>query len=264
MSACAVQESGSIELFFYNELDPVERTAIGRHLAACAECRHTLEELTIIRAALATRPAVSAPPGEDWGGFMARLDDAIRRESLPASSAPVVLEFVPEPALLHHGRTRIRRSFVPAVAMAALITLVTMSVTYVVRTRPELSPAPERVDRAGPASTDTAFASLSEQHFERSKLVVLGLANKGADRETDWDYERRLASTLLSDTRLYRQAAEERGRTSLARVLGDLELVLLQTSMSEQHDPATLQQIQSLIRKRDLVTKMNVTMAGGM
>jgi hypothetical protein len=66
----------------------------------------------------------------------------------------------------------------------------------------------------------------------------------------------------LSDTRLYREAAEDRGMTALARTMADLELVLLQASLSSDREPATLEQIQSLIRKRDLLTKMNVTTVG--
>jgi hypothetical protein len=39
--------------------------------------------------------------------------------------------------------------------------------------------------------------------------------------------------------------------------------VLLQASMSDERDRATLERIQRLIRKRDLMTKMNaVTTAG--
>ena len=88
----------------------------------------------------------------------------------------------------------------------------------------------------------TAFAALSEQHFERSKLVVLGLANKDARKAggDDWAYERGLASNLLNDTRLYRLAAEERGMKTLAGVMGDLEIVLLQTSLADAPDRAAL------------------------
>jgi hypothetical protein len=112
-------------------------------------------------------------------------------------------------------------------------------------------------------TADAAFAAVSEQHLARSKLVVLKLAN--GDRGDDLAYERRLASSLLDDTRLYRLTAEQRGMSSLARVMEDLELVLLQTSMSESLDEDTVTQIQRLIRKRDLVTKMNaVARMGGM
>ena len=109
---------------------------------------------------------------------------------------------------------------------------------------------------------DPALAALSGQHFERSKLVVLGLATKDA-RQADWEYERVLAGSLLNDTRLYRLAAEERGMQSLAGVMRDLELVLLQTSMSERRDAASLEHLQRLIRRRDLITKMEIVHAGG-
>ena len=76
-------------------------------------------------------------------------------------------------------------------------------------------------------------------------------------RATDWAYERELATALLTDTQLYRMAAEERGLTSLAGVMRDLEIVLLQTSMAEATDRTALPQIQRLIRKRGLVEKMD-------
>ena len=56
--------------------------------------------------------------------------------------------------------------------------------------------------------------------------------------------------------RLYRLAAEERGMKQIAGVMGDPELVLLQTSLANVPDRASLAQIQRLIRKRDLVTKI--------
>lgn len=262
MTSCAVLASGTIELYFYGELDEASNAAAARHLAACAECRQALDELKLIRSALAARPDVCAPPAGDWTGFMDRLDRAIR--SGPASMKPA-----PNP-----GPGGSWNRYVEYLAMAALLALVALSVAYVIRARSTgvlsptvaedraVSPAPEPASAAW--SEAAAFASLSEQHFERSKLVVLGLANKNP-RETPaagWEYERELASTLLSDTRLYREAAEDRGMTALAKTMADLELVLLQASLSGDREPATLEQIQSLIRKRDLVTKMNVVPVG--
>jgi hypothetical protein len=261
MTACTVQASAAIELYFYGELDELSRLETERHLVSCPECRHALEELRMIRSALAARPDVSAPPAGDWSGFMKRLNRAI--QGTPESIAPA-----PNP-----GRGGSWNRYVEYLAMAALLALVTLSVAYVVRSaevadppiaesRPAAPPAAEPRELSW--SENAAFASLSEQHFERSKLVVLGLANKNA-RETpasEWEYERELASTLLSDTRLYREAAEDRGMTALARTMADLELVLLQASLSGDSEPATLEQIQGLIRKRDLVTKMNVMTVG--
>jgi hypothetical protein len=265
MSTCHVQASGAIELLFYGELGASERASVEQHLARCAECRSALGELAVIRSALASRPDVDAPPDGDWSGFMTRLDLAVRR----------VDGRVDAPRTLHPVSVRGVRRLVPLAAMAALLALVTLTVVSLVTWRSRYPPgtdattgsvASDDTTVAGAVPTpDAAFVALSEQHLERSKLVVLKLANRDTDGDGDLAYERRLASTLLSDTRLYRLTAEERGLTALARVMSDLELVLLQTSMSEQLDADTVQQIQRLIHKRDLVTKMNaVVMAGGM
>ncbi len=170
-----------------------------------------------------------------------------------------------------------RRSYVGYLAMAALLALVTMSVVVVMRSRsPERANGTARIEgqapvqtpvqttsgsiAADPAGERQAFAELSEEHFEKSKLVVLGLTTKDAGRATsrDWTYERQLASALLADTRMYRMAAEDRGLESLAGVMSDLEVVLLQTSLTDETDPASLGQIQRLIHKRDLLEKMEV------
>jgi hypothetical protein len=259
-----------VELYFYDELDAQQRASVSQHVASCAECRQALEELDVIRTALSTRPVVSAPPDGDWTAFMARLDSAVANERAavaPVALAPVIP--IQQVVALPRARARLTHRAAPYLVMAALLTLVTMSVAYVARTGERSQPATPTVarvaDPAGtppvqPVSIEAAFAALSEQHFERSKLVVLGIASKDARnaRSEDWEYERQLASTLLNDTRLYRMTAEERGLKRIADVMGDLELVLLQASHGTPSDPEDLQQIQRLIDKRDLVTKMEL------
>lgn len=278
MTGCDVQASGGIELYFYDELEPAARASIQAHVSTCEECRRAVEELSVIRAALAGRPQVDAPVDGDWSAFMIRLDESIRL----ADRAREAVNVLPMP---QRAATPARRlmAYAPFAAMAALITLVTSSVVYFARTGSQLpdSPPPPRVESAvqttAPGAESTpqprpttvtlavGFAALSEKHFERSKLVVLGLANKDAKLvgEADWAFERGLATSLLSDTRLYRLAAEERGMKTLAGVMGDLEIVLLQTSLADKPDPDTLERIQRLIHKRDLVTKMDVAATSG-
>ena len=258
MKTCFVQAAGTIELYFYDELDAAARRDTERHLNTCGECRQALDELEVIRAALLTRPDVSAPAGGDWTSFMARLDGAIRQGGTSRT-------LLAPPRAAGPGS----RQYVVYIAMAALLALVTMSVGLIVRSRVASEDAnPATIASGGgtePArwTDDAAFAALSEQHFERAKLVVLGLANKEAGEGVppEWQYERELASTLLADTRLYRLTAEDRGMKQLAKVMGDLELVLLQASLSRDPQPDTLAQIQNLIRKRDLVTRMDVMAA---
>lgn len=260
MTSCDVLASGTIDLYFYGELTLAERDEVDRHLAGCETCREALRELAEIRAALAARPVVSGPPSGDWSAFMSRLEFAIAEEST-ASIVPFVA-----PARPVHR-------YAAYLAMAALLALVTISVIVAARTR-QATPAttaamPPAELTAAPARDEgdtMSLVALSEQHFERSKLVVLGLAAKDARHASgaDWEYERKMASSLLDDTRLYRMAAEERGMTAVAGVMRDLELVLLQASLSDDADTATLPQLQRLIRRRDLLQKMNVVTTRGL
>jgi hypothetical protein len=261
--SCQVQAGGTIELYFYGELPLAERAGVQAHIARCEECRAALDDLSVIRAALAVRPDVATPPGGDWSGFMARLDTRIAREGhVAVPAAPAKAAVLPW-----------RRRLAPYLAAAAVLALVTTSALIVLKQRAGVPPL-TTVARSEPAAipavravhpgngADPALSAISDEHFERSKLVVLGLATKDA-RQGDWEYERELAGTLLNDTRLYRVAAEERGMQSLAGVMRDLELVLLQASMSQGQDAASLEQLQRLIRRRDLITKMEVVHAGG-
>jgi hypothetical protein len=272
---CDVQAAGTIELYFYGELSPAVRTEVQEHLRHCTECRRALEDLSVIRAALGSRPDIAAPPDGDWSAFMAKLDRSVRQLGHGGTGA------LREPARLTAAPLSTR--MVPYLAMAALLAIVTVSVLSVIERRDDAVAEPTAGDArvvsertvpvsAGPASAsldpvshDPALMSLTGQHFERSKLVVLGLATRDASKpdEDGWQFERALATTLLGDTRLYRRAAEERGMNTIAGVMRDLELVLLQTSMSEEPDAESLEQLQRLIRRRDLLTKMNAVYTTG-
>jgi len=279
---CDRLESGAVELYFYDELPVAGRDGMASHLARCRECAAALDDLKVIRAALALRPGVSAPPSGDWSNFMDRLDTAVlAHKGSQNSEPPKVVSFEPrnpgtlEPSNPGTFEPSNLRSYIGLFATAALLAIVTISVVFLARNRavPEAqfaaatpsSPDARPAAEATPIAT-TGMRSVGEQHLERSKLVVLGLASKepGEVSVSDWAYERSLASSLLNDTRLYRLAAEERGLTSLAGVMRDLELVLLETSMAQGSDPAELPQIQRLIRKRQLIQKMDVVNTVGL
>ena len=53
---CDLQAAGTIELYFYGELPQGGRVAVQAHLNGCAECRAALEDLSVIRRALAAGP----------------------------------------------------------------------------------------------------------------------------------------------------------------------------------------------------------------
>jgi hypothetical protein len=255
MTTCERHTSGDLDLYFYDELNPSDRRRVKAHLSSCSECRSALDELHVIREVLAARPDVCAPASGDWSPFMARLNASLAEERKPIVTV----------------KTTSRVPYARYLAIAALLALVTVSAVVALR-RPHVPATPAATGAAvvapvsAPARDVAAFRAMTEEHFERSKLVVLGLATKSPEelKATDWAYERELASGLLNDTRLYRFAAEDRGLDKLAGVMRDLELVLLQTSLTDEKDPASIQQIQRLIRRRDLIEKMDVVTTTGL
>ncbi len=119
MSApCTIQNDGTIELYFYGELDEQTEASVRGHLVRCRECAEALEELEMIRVALSTRPEVSEPASGEWTAFMARLDAAVQQHRvIPFAPRPAA----PEPRLA-------RRPFVGLLATAALLAVVALSV----------------------------------------------------------------------------------------------------------------------------------------
>ena len=256
MTTCHLWDTPDIELYFYDELDAVDTARVAAHLRACAECRGRLDDLRAIRRALSV-PLVDAPPADDWSGFVRRLDEACDLRS-DVSVAP------------RRGSVR------GVVALAAMLALVTIGVIMAATVRSRPTPVTAVATHAAPGvpapppvaaavSRDRGLLEMSEEHLERSKLVVLGLAARDPERSSpaDWQYERELAASLLSDTRLYRLAAADRGMKELARVMGDLETVLLQASLSDHADRESLERVQRLITKRDLMMKIQVVGSAG-
>jgi hypothetical protein len=252
---CVRQQAGTPDLYFYEELPAPERLDFHAHLRGCAECRRALEDLRTIRAALAGQPDIAEPAGGDWSRFTSRLEAGLARA--PGAGA---IRWTTPPAAPARGRRA-----APWLGLAAMLALVTASVLVIQRERPAIAPrvasASPGVDVQPGALPDPALLSVSDHHFQRSKLVLLGLAtmDTATGDDSQWAYERALANSLLDDTRLYRLAAETRGMPALAGVMRDLEVVLLEAAMSDGPDRATMRHVQDLIRRRDLLTRMDVT-----
>ena len=281
MSRCAVHDAGTVELYFYGELDPVEAVEFEHHARRCRACADGLGELRVIRDALSARPEVSAPPDGDWTAFMSRLDQSLESDARKAVLQPAGHDVEADrSSVLPFAVRAAGRPLAGWLAMAALLAIVALGVFFASPAGrqavgpPSSEPTPSVQASAQPVvSADgdagpirAGLTNVGIHHLERSKLVVLGLATRDTSQTPaeEWAYERELATGLLNDTRLYRMAAESRGLSSLAAVMKDLELVLLQASMAEPTDTNALPQIQRLIRRRGLVEKMNVAGTTGL
>ena len=177
MTGCERHGTGVVELYFYDELEPAERSAVERHLRSCAECRRAVEELSTIRSVLAARPRIEAPPGGDWTPFMQRLDEALRFEDgAPRRAGSRRSDRAASDA------SRAGVGYVQYLAMAALLTLVTAGVVYVARStsRRRLLLLPS-VRRRGPARAGPGSGLAGGVYTGRGG-AIRGSRVRGAER----------------------------------------------------------------------------------
>lgn len=202
-------------LLHYGELADSER-----HLDGCEPCRARLEAL---RNMLAITDAEPIPePRADyeehvWKHVGWRLRPARRRVWLSAAAAAVLL-------------------------LAFLLGQWSAG-----RLRPPVSPTPPVAEAATATQTvpDERLAFAAESHLDRSSRLLLEVSNgEGADVDT---------TELVASNRLYRVMAERAGASDVAKLLDELEPILLE--LEHGGDVAA---IRKRIEERELLFKLRV------
>lgn len=94
-------------------------------------------------------------------------------------------------------------------------------------------------------------------HLERSQLMLLELLNSDTTGGVDFDRDR--AAGLVSDNRLYRQAASREGDAATATILDELERVLLEVENApDQWSGDEFSVLREAIKNKGLILKVRV------
>ncbi len=195
-------------LYYGEERD---RAAAEEHLAGCEQCRTAFGELerslNLITEAL---PAVERD--ENYGARVwARLPLQERRGSAGFWSAL----FTP-------------RRWALAGAMAVLV----VAAFVAGRFWPYSQPQTQIAQPVPPQVRERVLLVAVGDHLDRSQMVLLEIMNSKPEAEVDISAEQQSAQELVSANRLYRQTAARTGDTGVARVLDELERVLLEIANS--------------------------------
>lgn len=188
-------------LYHYGEAD--DRQALETHLGGCAACR---AELGRVRVALAAVPSDEPPDrGADYG---ARVWERLQpRLDVPGAMRP-------------RRAFGLRRMLLSGALAASLVVAFLLGRHY---------PRPGGEAASGPVRERILLVAVGD-HLERSQVVLLELLNADPKASLDVSAERRSAEDLLSANRLYRLAAVRTGEPGVARVLEELERVLVEVA----------------------------------
>jgi hypothetical protein len=259
-------------LYHYGDADRGEAGAIEKHLHSCAACQ---ADLDAVRRTLSAVDALPVPArGEAYGaGVWARIQPSLGRPAgswwqgvrgfftpprvaLAGSAAVLVVAAFVAGRILPAGRTP-----EPPTTTAASATVSPAAPGAI----PASTPTPPSAPAAQQAAADRELVRerillvAVGDHLERSQIALIELVNSPTGPEVDISGERERARDLVTENRLYRQAALTAGDPAVASVLDELERVLVEVANS----PAKLtgdefSQVRKRIEQQGIIFKVRV------
>jgi len=205
------------ELVLYHYGESADPAALEAHVAACPECKAAFESL---RTAMGTVAMDEAPArGADYGAQVwQRLEPKLRMEGrLSAASRQAAMMARPSERFRIFAPRRLAWTGALAASLVAAFLL------------GRYTPRPDGVGTSGPVRERILLLAVGD-HLDRSQVVLLELLNADPQASLDVRAEQRSAESLLSDNRLYRQAAVRSGDAGVARTLEELERVLIEVA----------------------------------
>jgi hypothetical protein len=240
-------------LYHYGDVGDVT-AAIDEHLRACPACQAGLDEL---RLTLAAVDSLEVPArGEEYGaGVWARIQPALGQQ--PRSWRDRLLSALRPRTMAWAG------------AAAALVVVALVAGRSLPWQWTGVAPAPATV-QAQPASSPATAVDRERvragvllvavgDHLERSQMTLSELVNSPGGPEVDISDEQRRARDLVTENRLYRQAALTTGEPAMASVLDDLGRVLVEVA----NGPSTLtaaefDRVRNRIEQQGIIFKVRV------
>jgi hypothetical protein len=222
-----------LTLVYYGEAD----AATGSHAQSCEACHRRYTALTEFMDAVRNAPAGDPGPHLEqrvWTAIGARVTETVERR-----------------------RPRLSRFWLLGPGLAGSFAAVFFAGMFI----------QNRVDRAhpesfSPKSRERVLLITMGDHLDRSQIVLAELANAPESGKTDISAEQQLASRLLGENRLLRQAAQHSGDTNDANLLDQLERVLIDVANSPAEvSGSDLKDLQDRIAAQGLLFKVRVVSA---
>jgi hypothetical protein len=257
-------------IYHYGDADHGEAGAIEEHLHSCASCQ---AELDGIRRALSAVDALAVPARADGYGaeVWARIQPSLGQPSgswwhrVHAFLSPRRLALAGAVAVLVAtafvaGRFLPDRQTAAPSAAGATATAVMPSpspATGAARATPATAPLPAASERE--LVRERILLVAVGDHLERSQIALIELVNSQTGPTVDISEEQERARDLVTENRLYRQAALTTGEPGVASVLDDLERVLVEIANS----PTTMtgdefNQVRKRIEQQGIIFKVRV------
>jgi hypothetical protein len=244
-------------LHYYGETERADHSRVESHLASCAECQFAQDKLRRVMTLVDSASPVEAPDGFERTAW-ARLDPVL---GLDANDSAVRRNARRIHDLVFGGPAR-EGGWFPQWALGGGVAALVVAAFVAGRftssgdgTAPAATPSgvvanfePERV-------LDTAIGD----HLDRTQMMLVELANAGADGAGVLAGEQVRAGDLVAANRVIRQSALQSGDGQIVDILEDLERVLLEIANAPADATSNdVTDLQSRITREDLLFRLRV------
>jgi hypothetical protein len=257
MTECRKAKDRMIEAL-YGGLDPAEKELFESHLRACPECAAEYSVLGATLEVMARRERPDPGPAF-WDGYYGRLENRLDAELASAPAVPPR----PSPA------RRFARlfSFAPrwAAQAAAAVVLVAAGILIgrSVLTTPARDPSAGGTAVAVPAPAGDPRLVRAENYIERSKILLLALANFDPARKDsyglDLPRQKEISRGLVTEAAFLKGDLRSPADRRLRELVSDLEVILLQiANLESENDLESVELVQRGVDERGLLMKINL------
>ncbi len=257
MTECRKAKDRMIEAL-YAGLEPAEKELFERHLRACPECAAEYSVLGSTLEIMARRERPDPGPAF-WDGYYGRLEKRLDAEPAPAPAMSV-------------RPSRARRfpglfPFVPrwAAQAAAAVALVAAGVLIgrSVLTPPAPGPGNGGTSVAVPAPAGDPRLVRAENYIERSKILLLALANFDPAAKDpyglDLPRQKEISRGLVGEAAFLKNDLRRPADRRLRELVSDLEVILLQiANLESENDLESVELVRRGVDERGLLMKINL------
>lgn len=222
---------------------------LARHLEGCTACRARYEAMQETLALSRRRRRVE-PAEAFWEAYSARLHGLAARHERAGWRRwgdAVRARLAPPPRWVWQG--------------AVAVLLVALGIGLGRRTAPH-EPA---AHASGPPAgvLPAALQQEAYDYLDRTKMVLIGLTNydpaRGDTTELDLTLRQALARRLVDDAERLKPALSAREQHRLRRLIGELEVILLQiANLEARYDAPAIEMLQEGVDRKALLFKINV------
>lgn len=247
MISCSKCQESLLEAL-YDELEPEPRYRVEEHLASCPTCSRSFAGLQSTLQILQQRKRPE-PDDAFWSGVWGKF---VNRIGQPAAGAAVKTRRIWD----------FPQRWVFQCAAALVLIVVGLWVGRYL-TRPAMVTEGPKPHPVAPAPSQDPLDLRLERHLERSKVLLLGLANLDPNHEDigsfDFTPERTLCKELIRETYTLTPALAQSGNRRAGELLADLEVILLQISNLQNKDNSFgLELAKTGIRRKAILFKINL------